>query len=132
MYFLVQKHLEHALLKSKSISFSQFMILVGFQCGEGAPVSQSAIADHLYLTEATVSRHISTLVKLGLLSRKEDPQNRRKHSIEITPQGTKVFEHARKVIDTELDHIFMCIKEKDRDGIMKNFTAVLSSLLTKK
>lgn len=132
MYFLVQKHLEHSLLKSKQISFSQFMILVGFRCSESSQVSQSAIASQLYLTEATVSRHISTLVNMDLLSRAEDKDNRRKHIIKITPKGTKAFKTASKVIDTELHLIFSNIKEKDRENIMKNFDNVLASLLTKK
>lgn len=132
MYFLVQKHLEHSLSKSKSISFSQFMILVGFRCSTSGPVSQSAIAEQLYLTEATVSRHISTLVDLGLLSRTEDKANRRKHIIKITPKGIKAFESARKVIDDQLNSVFSVIKEKERAGIMKNFEEVLSALLSKK
>ncbi len=132
MYFLVQKHLEHALLKSKSISFSQFMILVGFHCSNSGPVSQSAIAEQLYLTEATVSRHISTLVKMGLLSRTEDKKNRRKHIIKVTTKGTKSFDSARTIIDKELQAIFSVIKEKDRKSITKNFDQVLSNLLTKK
>jgi DNA-binding MarR family transcriptional regulator len=132
MYFLVQKHLEHALASSKRISFSQFMILVGFQCNESNNVSQAAIADHLYLTEATVSRHISTLVELGLLSRTEDKSNRRKHIIRITTKGKKAFEDAKRIIDKELGSIFAVVKEKDRAGIMKNFSSVLTTLLTKK
>lgn len=132
MYFLVEKHLEQALLRTKSISFSQFMILVGFRCSDSGPVSQSHIADHLHLTEATVSRHISTLVDMGLLSREEDKGNRRKHIIKITVKGTKAFESAKKIIDKELDSIFHVIKEKDRDSIMKNFSAVLAGLLAKK
>ncbi|MEI6810658.1 MAG: MarR family winged helix-turn-helix transcriptional regulator [Candidatus Nomurabacteria bacterium] len=132
MYFLVQKHLEQSLLKSKSISFSQFMILVGFHCSKEFPVSQSLIAERLYLTEATVSRHVSTLVSLGLLSRNDDKENRRKHIINITTKGKKVFESAQKIIDEELNSIFSVIKEKDRESIMKNFGGVLSVLLSKK
>ena len=132
MYFLVQKHLEHALSRAKTISFSQFMILVGFHCSESGPVSQSSIAERLYLTEATVSRHISTLVDLGLLSRSEDSKNRRKHVISLTQKGKKTFEEARVLIDTELKAVFSVIKEKDRDGIIKNCSCVLTQLLTKK
>lgn len=132
MYFLVQKHLEHALSKTSHISFSQFMILVGFQCSESEGVSQSRIAEYLHLTEATVSRHVSTLVDIGLLSRHEDKANRRKHIIQITSKGKKAFTVAQNIIDKELHDIFAVIKEKDRAGITKNFEAVLATLLTKK
>lgn len=132
MYFLVQKRLEGLLAEKKSLSFSQFMILVGFHCSSHEPVSQSVIAERLYLTEATVSRHISTLVTLGYLKREEDKQNRRKHIISITLLGTKAFKQASKYIEKELETTFACIKEKDRANIMKNFSHVLTYLLTKK
>ena len=132
MYFLVQKRLEHVLAKRKSLSFSQFLILVGFECSHDAVVSQSIIADRLNLTEATVSRHISTLVEQGLLSRTEDKANRRKHIIAITTKGASTFKKTAAIIHAELDTVFSSITEKDRKNIMKNFSTVLNQLLGKK
>jgi len=132
MYFLVQKHLEHVLAKRKSLSFSQFLILVGFLCRNESSVSQSAIAERLNLTEATVSRHISTLVEAGLLSRAEDKANRRKHIIEITSKGKNAFKKSADIIHKELDDIFSSIQEKDRISIMKTFSHILIKLLGKK
>lgn len=132
MYFLVQKHLEHVLLKRKSLSFSQFLILVGFHCGDGNAVSQSAIAEKLNITEATVSRHISTLVEQGYLSRSEDAKNRRKYIIEITKKGNLAFKKAAEIVHKELDATFSSITEKDRKNIMKNFSNILTPLLGKK
>jgi DNA-binding MarR family transcriptional regulator len=132
LHTLVQKHLEQALMKDKSLSFSQFMVLVGFVCGSEKQVSQTSIAERTHLTEATVSRHISTLVSLGYLSRKEDTENRRKHKITITKKGFTVFKKAETVIDKELVTIFKDINEKERKSIMKNFDHVLLQLLSKK
>ncbi len=132
LYFLVQKHLEQVLSKHKSLSFSQFLILVGFKCSPDRAVSQSLIAERLNLTEATVSRHVSTLVDLQLLSRSQDVGNRRKYTIALTSKGKKVFDAASALIDKELTTIFSSIKEKDRAGIMKNFSTILSQLQSKK
>ena len=132
VYTLVQKHLEQALLKEDTISFSQFMILIGFMCSTDTATSQASIATFSHLTEATVSRHISTLVSRGYLSRKEDKDNRRKHRIMITKKGIAVFKKAEEIIDKELELIFKNIKESDRKNIMKNFSNVLTELLTKK
>jgi DNA-binding MarR family transcriptional regulator len=132
MCFLVQKHLEHVLLKKKSLSFSQFMILVGFKCSDTADVSQSEIAERLNLTAATVSRHISVLVDHGYLERANDAKNRRKHIITITDKGKKAFEKASHIIETELTRIFQPISQKDRTSIMKNFSTIAHSLLAKK
>lgn len=132
LYFLVQKHLEQVLSKHKSLSFSQFLILVGFKCSPDTAVSQSLIADRLNLTEATVSRHVSTLVDLQLLSRSQDVGNRRKYTLTLTQKGKKVFDAASTLIDKELNDIFSSVKEKDRADIMKNFSTILSQLQSKK
>lgn len=132
LYFLVQKRIEHILSKTKKLSFSQFLILVGFQCEHKQTVSQSDIAERLHLTEATVSRHISTLVTLGYLMKKEDKDNRRKHCISITKKGEQEFKQAQTLIDKELQEVFKVIEQRDRARITKNFSSVLSLLLTKK
>ncbi len=132
IFFLLEKHLESTLLRDKNISFSQFMILVGFDCRKEKSISQKMIAEKLYLTEATVSRHINTLVKLGHLVQTIDKENRRKKTIDITLSGKKAFEKARNSIDKELNVIFASILVSDRASILKNFTNVRKQLLTKK
>lgn len=108
------------------------MILVSFKCSETGEMSQSLIAERLNLTEATVSRHISALVREGLLTRTEDTSNRRKHIISITTKGKNAFKKAANHIDKELHVLFAPIKDADRKNIMKNFSAVLTELLGKK
>lgn len=128
-YFFAQKRLEHELLLAKGISFSQFLILLGLRCKESS--SQTEIADFLYLTEATVSRHITALEKGKYLTRKEDPNNRRKHILGLTPKGLKAFTSAHKIIEDELKDIFGPIPKKDRALIGEAFERVLAKLLKK-
>ena len=132
VYFLVEKRISTILANAHKMSFSQFMILVGFKCSEIGPVSQTCIANQLHLTEATVSRHISSLVSMKYLSRKEDTENRRKHIISITDKGLVAFKEAQVLIDKELRDIFSTIKQIDRVRMVKNFDHVISSLITKK
>jgi DNA-binding MarR family transcriptional regulator len=132
LHGLVQKHLEQTLVKEKAISFSQFMVLVGFACKEKSPLSQATIAEYSNLTEATVSRHITTLVSLGFLSKEENNENRRKFQITITRKGVLAFKKAEEILDRELVNIFSEINEKDSNHIMKNFNKVITLLLSKK
>ena len=132
VYTLVEKHLEHALLKEKLVSFSQFLILISFTCNKEGNVSQTSIAEFLHVTEATVSRHISTLVSLGYLTREEDTANRRKYRIMITKHGTVSLAQAKAVVERELASIFKDITEKDRQISMKSFSTILHQLLSKK
>lgn len=107
------------------------MILVGFKCSDRGHVSQSEIAERLNLTEATVSRHISTLVEKGYLDRTEDTKNRRKHIITITKKGMQAFGKTAHLIEEELNILFDPIKEKDRTMIMKHFRTIITTLLAK-
>lgn len=132
LHGLVHKHLEQTLTKEKAISFSQFMVLVGFACEEQTPLSQTAIAEYSNLTEATVSRHITALVSLGYLSKKENTENRRKFRIAITKKGVTAFRKAETIIDKELKTIFSTITEKDAKHITKIFTSLITPLLAKK
>ena len=125
-YFLVEKRLEHKLHDAKGISFSQFLILLGLHCK--ANTSQSGIARFLYLTEATVSRHISALEKDKYLTRKEDPENRRRHLLTMTPHGAKAFADAHAIIERELKEIFSVIPMKDRSLITASFKSVITQL----
>jgi DNA-binding MarR family transcriptional regulator len=133
LYIGVQKHLEQALITHKQVSFSQFVILVGFSstCGQ-SDTTQVKLAEHLMLTEATVSRHITALVGMKLLSKKKHPKNKKSYNLALTTQGTKTFLSAKKIIMKELDVLFSHITEKDREIIIKNFITTLSTLQQKK
>jgi DNA-binding MarR family transcriptional regulator len=132
LHGLVQKHLEQTLVKEKAISFSQFMVLMGFACEEQTPLSQATIAEFSNLTEATVSRHITILVSLGFLSKEENKENRRKFRIAITKKGIHAFKKAEKILHKELTNIFSNISEKNAENIIKNFNNILHNLLNKK
>jgi MarR family transcriptional regulator for hemolysin len=128
-YFLVEKRLEHQLHEKKEISFSQFLILLALHCN--TRTSQSQIADFLYLTEATVSRHISALEEEKLLSRKEDPTNRRKHILTMSAKGQRAFSRAHAIIEDALKELFKDIPSTERSQITCAFNRVITKLIIK-
>lgn len=131
-YMGVQKHLEHALLKHKQISFSQFLILVGFSCDDSDSMTQAKLADHLKLTEATVSRHITTLVTMKLLDKHKSSTNKKSYRLTLTKEGLQAFKNAKKIIMDELNATFSHISDKDREIITQNFITTTELLQQKK
>jgi DNA-binding MarR family transcriptional regulator len=125
-YFLAEKRLEHRLLTAKGITFSQFLILLAIHCKKHP--SQRVVADFLYLTEATVSRHVFALEQIGLLSRESATDNRRQNILSMTQKGATAFAAAHKIIDAELNTIFSSIPKKDRALIMQAFQGVIKVL----
>lgn len=132
VYVGIQKHLETILSSQSQISFSQFVILVGFSHNDKSCMTQAKLAEHLTLTEATVSRHITTLVAMGLLSKEKDSHNKKTYNVSLTTAGTKAFTSAKKIIMKELDTLFEHISEKDKAVLIKNFTATITLLHQKK
>jgi DNA-binding MarR family transcriptional regulator len=134
--FLVQKHLDQRLTSGQHLSFSQYMILVGCSCGdrphEGRIAkTQSRIAAALSVTEATVSRHIVSLKKAGLLASRINPQNRREKTLVLTEKGLEAFRSAKQLVDSELASIFSSIGPAERAPMLAQFESVLKRLLAK-
>ena len=132
LYVSVHKQLEHVLAKHKDLSFSQFLILVGFSCKGGATLTQARLAEHLMLTEATVSRHIGILVAKGYLTKEKDVLNKKSYNLAITRDGNKVFLKTKKIITRKLDSYFSHISKNNKDIIMSTFTTTIEILHQKK
>ncbi len=129
---LIQKQIENKLNESKTITFSQFIVLACFTCNEDEEFSQEKVAECSNITEATVSKHITTLVGLGYLAKEENKANRRKFSITITKDGIKIFKKSEKIIEKELGKTLASISEKSMLLIEKSLTPVITSLTHKK
>ncbi len=125
-YFLAEKRLEQRLLAAKGITFSQFLILLAIHCKKNP--SQRMVADFLYLTEATVSRHVDALEHVGLLRRTADTDNRRQKILTMSTEGKTAFAAAHAIIERELGIIFSGIPKKDRTLIMQAFQGVIKVL----
>jgi len=127
MHVLIEKHLEQRLAEQNNISFAQFLVLLPVRCP--AHVSQSQIAESTNLTEATVSRHMSTLTEEGFLTRTEDPDNRRKHILALTAKGERAITDAKIVLEAALEDLFSDVSLKDRTLISTTFDRITTKLL---
>lgn len=86
------------------LSFPQFMILTGVKYHPHC--SQKDIADFRQLTEAAVSKQVDSLVEAGFLARKVNPDNRRAHDLELTPQGAKIQDKAEQRVLLRYEEVF--------------------------
>ena len=89
LYIGIQKHLEQVLLAKKGVSFSQFLILINITCIPKSGITAARLSDALMIKESTVSRHISTLTSMGLLTREKDQTTRRDIILHLPPLGKK-------------------------------------------
>lgn len=59
--------------------------------GAHRPVSSNAIVQHTSMDKATVSRAVARLLRLGLLTRKPDPRDRRLLVLDFTLKGRRAY-----------------------------------------
>jgi DNA-binding MarR family transcriptional regulator len=83
-----------ALARESGLSMSQFVTL--FRIGHKGARGVSDIGDELGITSAASSQMLERLVQLGLITRSEDPSDRRVKRIVLTEKGNqKVAESIR-------------------------------------
>ena len=97
-------------LKKHGLAEQQYnvlRILKGFR--SEAPLSIGFIKERMLDKDSDVSRIVDRLYAKGLVSRKENPDDRRQKSVEITAKGLKL-----------LDKVYSC--EIKADNLLSNLT----------
>jgi len=100
----------HKSLKAHGLAEQQYnvlRILRGFRTE--APLSIGFIKHRMLDKDSDVSRIVDRLFEKGLLSRKENPDDRRQKSVEITKKGLEL-----------LDKMYSC--EQKADTLLKNLS----------
>src|SRR5437763_12846260 len=76
-------------------SLPMWLILVSLKSGR--PETQRELAEAVGIQGATMTHHLDSLEKAGLVTRTRDPSNRRVQRVELTKQGDAAFDRLREV-----------------------------------
>jgi MarR family transcriptional regulator, transcriptional regulator for hemolysin len=76
-----------------SVATWQVLLLVRSQTWD----TQSALADRLGITGATLTHHLNALERRGLVRRWREENNRRVQRVELTDEGIELFDRLREV-----------------------------------
>lgn len=89
------------------VSIPQLRVLV--LVGTRGPLGLAVVADELGVDPSNASRTVDKLIKLGLLDRRDAPEDRRKLALTLTPSGTDlvqtVTDHRRDAISAVLKRL---------------------------
>lgn len=77
------------------------------------PQRTTALAESVYSDISTVSRQSASLVRLGLVERRPDPQDGRACLLAATPEGERVFEYNRRQRDAHIAQMLADWDEAD-------------------
>ncbi|MCP3058213.1 MarR family winged helix-turn-helix transcriptional regulator [Myxococcus sp. K38C18041901] len=89
-----------SLLSEQGVTADQGILLRCVQAQPGMPLS--SLAERLGLSLPSVSQMAERLVKLGYVTRREDPEDRRRKSLAVTPKAFRFLTAFRKVRAEEL------------------------------
>lgn len=87
--------------------------------GVRAPLSSRALSDEVAMDAVAISRAIEQLVALGLVSRRTDPKDRRRHSLRLTAKGRTVYDEIVPLARGIERAVLEALAPNDREALVR-------------
>lgn len=124
-------HLMHRIvdrtMSCAGLSFARTKVLMRI-ANEG-PMNQATLAGLLGFAPRSVTETIDALEREGLVTRAEDPQDRRARIVAITPAGRTAHEAAMAVKAEAMTEIFGSLSPAERSSLLALFDTIRSNLV---
>lgn len=112
-------------LAELDLSFSQARLLF-LLTKTGAPMSIHAIATALKLSNAATGRNVDQLLKLDLVQRRENPEDRRVKLVSLTSRGEQLCAHHREAKRTSIKAAMEELPPEQRENLHRALTDILA------
>ena len=96
------------------------------------PRSSSELVGGTYTSKQTLSELVDSMVGAGLLTREQDPEDRRKVVVMVTPEGVRVAEQFERSQLAMLHELLEGVPESDLEQIANGLAALNSALSVKR
>jgi DNA-binding MarR family transcriptional regulator len=92
--------------KSLDVNITEFIVMAGISnsafCKDKS-VDVLEIQKNIHVTKSAVSQNFSSLEKRGYIIRERNKTNRRRITVELTPEGKRILKEAQKQVDHMLE-----------------------------
>jgi DNA-binding MarR family transcriptional regulator len=114
-------------LRRHGLSIAARILLATLE-GADEPLSQTAIAERLFVTGASVSSLVDTLERTGLVRRIRSTSDRRVVLVELTDAAYPIIDAYLADVTTLHAHEFAVLDEQERDTLVRLLAKVAASI----
>ena len=109
-------------MDSYGLSSTQIQILMRLHFNGGCDVTE--IGNHVGITNAAASQTVERLVQMGLLTRSEDPSDRRVKRITLAPKGHSLVEEGIEARRRWLEGLTQALSAQEQERIADGLRAL--------
>lgn len=113
-------------IQAHNLSHTQMISL--FYLSYHREVSINQLAKHLGITNAAVSQLIERLVRMDLVERVDNPQDRRGKLLDLTPEGRQIVQNARKTQHEWISSIVSSLEPDEAAILQKGIEIFLTKV----
>jgi DNA-binding MarR family transcriptional regulator len=84
---------------------------------DSGELTQQALSAHLHLDPTNLVAVLNDLEERGYATRRRDPEDRRRHLVEVTKKGVSVIEKVSEVMDGVEDELLAGLDRAERDAL---------------
>ena len=121
----LKKRMEQA-LSELAVTTMQYTVLSIVR--DRQPLSSSELSRRFFVTPQTMNEVVAGLEKMGLLSRSEDPANRRILSVRLTDAGQKLVVKCEGMVDRLEAEAFGVMSKTELKNLRNSLRAVLDDV----
>jgi DNA-binding MarR family transcriptional regulator len=118
-------------LARHGISFSQMAVLIRFWEAAPRPVSQAQLTTDLGMERSSMSTLLATLERAGMIVGQEDPHDRRRRLLALTPAGRRLEKPVADTVEQweeEFLSAFSATARKQLRGLLEDLLLSASRL----
>ncbi len=114
--------------KARGLSMTQMMILRQIHASLADGCNVSLISDRMGLTNAAISQTLDRLVEQGLVSRTEDPQDRRSKCLLLTPDGERLLAETMEAQQAWVAALLAGLDSQEQALLRRSFELIAARL----
>lgn len=116
-------------LRKEGLTLPRFDVIA--HLGAEECFMQDTLCEKLFVTKGNISSLIDRMVEEGLVSREEDPKNRRCNRIELTDRGKKLFQKVVPEHEECIDNMFSALTRQEQIQLKELLRKLMKSMCEK-